>query len=407
MAVVKMEQQSKDTRSFYAPQFQIRIENVGLKPNVLRDVMQLTYKDNINEIDSFEITVNNWDAARRDFKYVGTEQPQLLDPDNPASRTDQIFDPCNKVVDIYMGYLDDKLTLMMRGNFTTLEPNFPAAGAPTLSVRGLNVLHELRRKQYTHSWPGLTDSEIAKDIESLKDKQTGRKRFPIPIKIDENEAKDEPPIDFISQQNQYDIDFLFQRARQRGYVVCVRETKPRTLYFGPSTGGVPGSHEDMFELRYPGSLIEFKPTLTTANQVKSVTVRGWNRKTKEPISATVTLDDRKLNRNKDLYELLKKCDPREEQVVNEAFFTVKEARARAITLLKERQKEMVKCTGSTVGLPELRAGRKVRIKGVGPVFSGTYFLTETTHTIGANGYTTSFSARREDDDETKGKDKKK
>jgi phage protein D len=163
----------------------------------------------------------------------------------------------------------------------------------------------------------------------------------------------------------------------------------------------------MFELRYPGSLIEFKPTLTTANQVKSVTVRGWNRKTKEPISATVTLDDRKLNRNKDLYELLKKCDPREEQVVNEAFFTVKEARARAITLLKERQKEMVKCTGSTVGLPELRAGRKVRIKGVGPVFSGTYFVTETTHTIGANGYTTSFSARREDDDKTKGKDKKK
>jgi len=407
MAVITMEQESKRQRSFYAPQFQITIENTGLAPNVLRDVMQLTYRDNINEIDSFEITVNNWDAARRDFKYVGTDEPQLLDRDNPGSRTDHIFDPCNKVVDIFMGYLDDTLTLMMRGNFTTLEPNFPAAGAPTLSVRGLNVLHELRRKQYTYSWAGKTDSQIVKDIASRKDKQTGRKRFPIPIEIDTNEAPDEPPLEFVSQQNQYDIDFLFQRARQRGYVVCIRETDPRTLYFGSSTGSAPGSREDMFELRYPGSLIEFRPTLTTANQVKSVTVRGWNRKTKEPINETVTLDDPKLNRNTDLYGLLKKCDPREEQVVNEPIFTRKQARARAIVLLRERQKEMVKCTGSTVGLPALRAGRTVRITGVGPVFSGTYFVTETTHTIGGNGYTTSFSARREDDKRATGKEKGK
>jgi len=405
MAVITMEQESKDQRSFYAPQFQIKIENTGLPLNVLRDVMQLTYKDNINEIDSFEVTVNNWDAERREFKYVGAEVPHELEKGNPGSRTDQIFDPCNKVVDILMGYLDDKLTLMMRGNFTTLEPNFPAAGAPTLSVRGLNVLHELRRKQYTASWAGKTDSQIVKDIASRKDKQTGRKRFPIPIDIDTNEAPNEPPLDVVTQQNQYDIDFLFQRARQRGYVVCISETDPRTLYFGSSTGPTPDSDQDLFELRYPGSLIEFKPTLTTANQVKSVTVRGWNRKTKEPINETVTLDDPKLNRNTDLYGLLKKCDPREERVVNEAIFTRKQARDRAIVLLKERQKDMVKCTGSTVGLPQLRAGRKVHIKGVGPVFSGTYFITETTHTIGANGYTTNFSARREDDKKANGKEK--
>ncbi len=36
------------------------------------------------------------------------------------------------------------------------------------------------------------------------------------------------------------------------------------------------------------------------------------------------------------------------------------------------------------------------IKGLGARFSGTYFLTETTHTIGAGGYTTRFGARRED-----------
>jgi phage protein D len=56
---------------------------------------------------------------------------------------------------------------------------------------------------------------------------------------------------------------------------------------------------------------------------------------------------------------------------------------------------MVEASGSTVGLPELRAGRKVEIAGFGPRFTGEYFITETTHTIGSNGYTTTFKARRE------------
>ena len=55
-----------------------------------------------------------------------------------------------------MGYAGH-LRLMMRGTFTTMEPNFPSSGAPTLTVRGLNVLHQLRRKQYTTTWSRQKD----------------------------------------------------------------------------------------------------------------------------------------------------------------------------------------------------------------------------------------------------------
>ena len=51
---------------------------------------------------------------------------------------------------------------------------------------------------------------------------------------------------------------------------------------------------------------------------------------------------------------------------------------------------------TTVGLPDLRAGRRVVIKGVGAHFSGTYFVTDSTHTINEQGYTTQFNARREE-----------
>ena len=40
-----------------------------------------------------------------------------------------------------------------------------------------------------------------------------------------------------------------------------------------------------------GVFHDFKPTLTTANQIRSVTVRGWDRRTKQPIKETVSLDD--------------------------------------------------------------------------------------------------------------------
>ena len=44
--------------------------------------------------------------------------------------------------------------------------------------------------------------------------------------------------------------------------------KPRRLYFGPSDAEQPGMREVTFELKWGISLIDFKPTLTTANQIK-------------------------------------------------------------------------------------------------------------------------------------------
>lgn len=398
MQLVTLGQESQNQRGFYVPQFVVKIQDAGLPRDVLRDVIQVTYSDNLKEVDSFELIVNNWDTTTRRFKYVGSETAADLAHETPKTVRYHLFDPGNKQVTLELGYLDE-LQVMTVGNFTTLEPSFPSSGGPTLTVRGLNVLHQLRRKQYTYSWSGKTDSEIAGNIATLTDKTTGQKRFPIPIVTDDNAKDQEPTIDYIAQDNQYDIDFLFQRARVRGYVVVVQQSDTsasgRQLYFGPSQNS--GARDVTFQLEWGKSLVEFHPTLTTANQVKSVTVHGWNRNTKKPIVETATLDDPRLNRNKDLYALLQKNDPREEIVVNEPVFTTKQAKDRAFSILSDRQKQMVKASLTTVGLPDLRAGRQVLIKGVGARFSGLYFVTDTTHTIGNNGYLTKFNARREDD----------
>src|SRR5262249_49703071 len=180
MPVVTLRQESLEQGHFYVPQFEIKIAGTNLPHNVLRDVTQVTYKDGIKEIDSFELTVNNWDSVTRDFKYVGAETTDSL-KSNPLHR---LFDPCNKPVEVWLGYAGH-LRLMMTGAFTTAEPTFPSSGAPTLTIRGLNVLHQLRRKQYTSTWGKKKISEIAKNIETLMDPgPPPKKRFPLPIVID-------------------------------------------------------------------------------------------------------------------------------------------------------------------------------------------------------------------------------
>ena len=55
---------------------------------------------------------------------------------------------------------------------------------------------------------------------------------------------------------------------------------------------------------------------------------------------------------------------------------------------------LVEAKGKTIGVPDLRAGGKVKITNLGR-FSGVYVVTSTTHTIGEGGYTTDFNARME------------
>ncbi len=407
MQITTLAKESRDVSSFRIPQFEIKIEGAGLPRNVLRDVIEVTYRDSVTELDSFELVLNNWDSAGRKFKYVGSETAADLEGNTEDSQRFKLFEPCGKQVEVKLGYMGAMRT-MLTGTFTTIEPTFPSNSAPLLAIRGLNALHQLRRKPYTWSWEEKTDSEIAQNLATLTDEDTSKERFPLPIVIDDQAVQREPRLPYVAQQNQTDLDFLFHRALERGYVMYVLEAEPdrgleRRLYFGPSQAGEGVTRRNvLFELEWGRSLIEFRPTLTTANQVKSVTVNGWDRTKKEAIEVTVDLNDPELNRNQDLYRLLQSCDPREDIVVNEPVFTEDEARQRARAILSDRQKGMVQAKGKTVGLPDLRAGQLVNIAGVGARFGGTYFILETVHTFNDSGYITEFTCRRESDNNNGG-----
>jgi len=279
-----------------------------------------------------------------------------------------------------------------------MEPTFSASGPHTLAVRALNVLHKLRRKKYDGSWYQKTDSDIAESFRGKVDpKLPGTDKRRIPMRI-ETAPENETPIFYVGQKSEYDIDFLWRRARLHSYVVEVRkvpETGEEFLYFGPSNARGPVS----YELQWGSGLMDLKTTLTTANQVKKVTVHGWDRARQKVIEESVDWTDKELRKlNPNLEELVMQCDPREDRIVTIPVFTKDQARQAARDILKGNAQELVKAQGTTIGLPGLRAGSHIQLSNIGSRLSGEYYVTKTTHSLNQNGYTTKFVARREDPD---------
>lgn len=361
---------------FYVPYFKIQIGRKELDKKITNDILSVSYKDNLTDVDSFQLEINNWDAKKRTFKYIEGEKKETFFP--------------GQDIEVRMGYYyqgKEKTRRMLYGEITTLEPNFPGSGPPVLSVRGLNILHRLRDKQRSDSYVNKRDSEIALTIA----KRIGIEFSPVPGYKDIEE-----PNEFLFQDNKYDIVFLMERARAIGYELYIEfgEDNKSKLVFKPSTHG-----KKTYLLEWGRSLINYRPTLTTANQVSEVVVTGWNPKTKKKVVGKATrkdLETKALGVEKDIKVIEKSLAQKVEIVADKPVYTKQEADQLAKEILENISKGMVKAGGSTVGLPDLRSGTYIEIKNLGELFNGRYFVTETTHTINDSGYLVNFSTRKEE-----------
>lgn len=368
---------------FYVPAFEVYRGDQALPDSIVRDVIDLTYHDSIEDIDGFELTLNNWDADLGRFRYVGA----------PGSSTSP-FEPGMKIT-VRMGYAGH-LEQMLVGEITSLEPDFPESGSPTLRVSGLNELHGFRRQQHTWRFTDKTDSAIARWIGSRPQRRNAPGiDFPVETPHESREA----PTPVVDMRNEHDIVFLLRRARVRGYTLKIQQNAAgqRALFFGlpdeaPAADlGTPQHQRHV--LSWGTGLLSFKPELTTSQQVSEVTVLGFNRTTGRPIEGTATLARLRPRPNADQHDVARAISGRRE-VVHHPVTSRREARALARSILQHNARGLIVGNGETLGLPQLRAGESVVLDNLGDRFSGEYYLLETSHSIGGSGYRTRFKARR-------------
>ena len=108
-------------RSFYAPDYSIRIEGLTLGADVRNAVQSVVYDNNIDTADMFTVKLSN--AGLR--------------------FTDSALFDVGKNVEIHLGY-SGELVPMMLGEITAISPSFPAGGAPTLTLTGYDKSHRMR-----------------------------------------------------------------------------------------------------------------------------------------------------------------------------------------------------------------------------------------------------------------------
>jgi phage protein D len=389
-------------QDFYVPAFKVKARGKELV-QVESDVLSVTYTDTDNrdekkqqQMDSFDLTVNNWDP---DGKGLGLGWFKYSDRDT--------FNPWQDV-ELFMGYYrkgSDELARMLVGEIVRMTPSFTESGASTLTVHCVNLLQRFRTIQVTKDYVQKKDSWIARDLVQEIAKQVRQAVPSLELQLDDDEINrnlaNESEIQHLVVQRQYAINFLLDRSREIGYDLWLDldedpTTSRRlvTLHYAPSKYVL----KPTYVIEWGKSLVSFQPSFATTNLPDQVIVRSWNptlkKKFEGKASRTDLQNDNVIDPTADMKVQQGPLAKKTEIVTNLVVQSDDEARDLAHKRLLRLAQRMIQGKGKTLGLPDLRSGRKVRIKGLGR-FSGLYAVNTTTHTIGDTGYTTDFTATME------------
>jgi len=271
---------------------------------------------------------------------------------------------------------DEARGYVIQGEITAIETHFTQESQAPIVVRGYDVSHRLHRGRYNRSFQNMTDTDIINKIA----KEVG-------ITVGQAEASGEPH-DYVFQENQTNMEFMRDRAIRLGFELFVRDGK---LYFRKP------KQEETLALKWLREIHSFRVRTSSAEQVKSVEVRGWNYGEKQPIvsvaNATKTVHtETKNGKGADSSTKFSSMPTPKLVVVDKPSFKPKEVDRLAQALFDELGGEYVCADAIAEGNPKIRPGCRIELKEMGN-YSGNYYVTETRHLFQKRVYTTEFSVR--------------
>jgi uncharacterized protein len=365
----------------YAPQIQVLLNGQDVTDNLVDDVIDLKITFQRDELGGFSMQLANhfeWslDGAKdTDGKYRHSDDQNI-----------DVFMP----VTLSLGYVG-RLKELFVGEISMLQPAFPSSGMPTFTVTGTDILWRLRRARpsgnTSKSFEHKADWEIAKIV-------AGRHG----IAYSDKSVKTGDKNTFLSQKDMDDLTFMLHLAKRNDFEarVIIEDKKPK-LFFGVPTDKRDGTKVKQYGLQYGQSLISFTPTIRIGSQVSSVTVRGWNSRTKKKFEYKATSKDLPKTGGKGKTgpeRVEKQLTAKEDVIVDHPVQSQQEAKTMAIQMLTENANHYFKGSGEAMGDPRILPGVNLELTRLGNRFDGIYYVTKAAHTFGAAGYTTSFDVER-------------
>lgn len=348
--------------NFFTPVFRILVDGKDLLTNYYMEIASVQVDNTLKGADRFAFTVNStFNFETREFEHLQTT-----------------FE-FGKPVEIYMGYTGNlPLKLMLRGMITSIQTSFPSSGLPQINISGYDLSYPMTKGKRSDNWTDQTDTQVVKLIAS---------RYGLDIKAEDTKVK-QPKTE---QSQESDFQLLEKLAERNGFEMYVYD---KTLYFQAPKNNVPA----MVTLEWGKGLVSFAPEINISEQISKVEVRGWDVHKKAEILGVAKSGDepgREAGRRSgaEYVKAVVKDDDAGSLKIRIPVFSKQEAEQRAKAILKKRAEMLVQGSGESIGLPEIMADTNVELKGLGKMFSKTYYVDQSTHTISTSGYKTSFKVK--------------
>lgn len=341
------------------PQFELSSGNTEVAPELKADITMVEVTEDVDMPAMLTFNLSLWDSTRQQINDDYFSEFALGTP-----------------IELAMGI--DEVTPIFTGEVTALAPEFGGlARGDSLKVQAYNRLHRLQFGTQQRTFEKMAASEIASSIAD----EVG-----LTGTVDNSTVKHS----HVTQRNISNLKFLKELAKPINYEVSVDD---KTLYFRESQE----SQGHTLSLTYRNELIEFTPRQRALPLGEKVEVRGWDVKNKQVIVGSAGAGDEtsKMDGAQSGAEISSAAfEGVTLTITNEPVADTDEATQIAKARYNHQQRNFIEADGSCVGLPLLRAGQTIEIVGVGETFSGIYYVTSVTHTIGTEGYQTRFKVRR-------------
>ncbi|MFL6740998.1 MAG: phage late control D family protein [Sphingomicrobium sp.] len=265
---------------------------------------------------------------------------------------------------------------LFEGRITALGADFPEGAPPTMTVLAEDRLQDLRMTRRTRCFSQASLGDVIRRIASDHGLQAE-------IRIDA------PAVPLLVQLNQSDLAFLFDTARRFDVDIHVSGTKLRAL---------PARTEQAVKLAWAGTLRSFNVVADLAGQRSAIVASGWNVARKRGISqrgAKAAIQS-ELGSDQPAADILPGAlGERVDTLAHALPRSADEARQLAEASYRHMARSFVTGEGQFETEPEVRVGAKLELKGLGPLFDGTYRAISVTHLFDSDrGARTEFRCNR-------------
>lgn len=350
--------------SYLTPAFNIKIEGTALTAEQLNIVTSVTVTKGIGKGDLFNFKVQDI-MENGQFKWLGNDLFKL-----------------GKKVNISLGYAG-KTGHTIEAHIESIAPDFSSGLAPTFTVKGSNKGFTLmaegsEHKVYTEKKDSAIVSEIAGEVG-------------LGSEVDATEET-EPDATEIKKAGETYWEFIKKIAkRNKEFEYFVDDGK---LYFRKAKVG----DSPVLTLTWGQHLLSFSTEVDVSKLCSEVIVKARNGPQDTDIEGKASAGSESMTKlgSKFGSELAKDAydGKKIKYIIDENSQDKSEADGVALANLESGSLTLLSGSCKSLGYPEIKPGVVVELKGLGDMFSGKYYVSDSTHTVGSSGYDCSFSIWR-------------